>query len=371
MKELKVGILGGGQLARMLITTGHELGLDMHVLCPNIEEPAAQVCPHTHVGRPDSEADLTEFFRHVNFVTGESELLNTGLVKKALASANDKLPFKPGIDMLETIQDRLTQKELLKKFGIPTSPFVSWNGERTIEDLHKQFKTGFVIKKRRGGYDGYGTFVFKKNEPPDKKLPREPFGYIAEAFVPFRRELAFSVARNAQDEFAVFPLVETFQLNSRCLWVKGPAKQSSYNSLVSKIKKMMTKTDYTGILAVELFEHKGKLFVNELAPRVHNSAHYSMDALDLSQFEAHLRGVLGMPLRNPAPLGKGFAMVNLLGDDKSNHEVVLSREPFGRLHWYGKTELRAGRKMGHINTFGTTPDNALKAALKWRKGFRL
>lgn len=371
MKELKVGILGGGQLARMLVSTGHELGLDMHVICPNIDEPAAQVCPHTHVGKVDSEADLKEFFRHVDFVTVESEFLNTSLVKTALSSASNKLPFRPGIEMLETIQDRLTQKELLKKFGIPTSPFIAWNGERTIEELHSQFKNGFVIKKRRGGYDGYGTFVFKKNEPPNKKLPREPAGYIVEAFVPFRRELAFSVARNEHDEFSVFPLVETNQVDSRCFWVKGPTKQSSYKSLVGKIKKMMSKTAYTGILAVELFEHKGKLFVNELAPRVHNSAHYSMDALDLSQFEAHLRGVLGMPLRDPLPLSKGFAMVNLLGDDKSNHEVVLSREVLGRLHWYGKTELRAGRKMGHINTFGSSPDAALKIALKWRKGFRL
>lgn len=372
MKELKVGILGGGQLARMLITTGHELGLDMHVLCPGIQEPAAQVCTHTHVGRLDSEADLMEFFNHIDIATVESEFLNTGLVKKALHAATEgKLPFRPGLDILETIQDRLTQKEWLKKFGIPTAPFISWNGERTIEELHAQFKTGFVIKKRRGGYDGYGTFVYKKNQPPAKKLPREPFGYIVEAYIPFRRELAFSIARNQQNEFAVFPLVETFQVDSRCLWVKGPAKQARYSSLVSKIKKMMTQTHYTGVLAVELFEHKGRLFVNELAPRVHNSAHYSMDALDLSQFEAHLRGVLGLPLKNPVPLCKGFAMVNLLGDDKSKHDVTLSREPFGRLHWYGKSELRAGRKMGHINTFGSSPEAALKSALKWRKGFRL
>lgn len=366
--RLKVGILGGGQLARMLITAGNEMGFDMHVLCPSLSEPAAQVCTHVHIGRTDSESDMNEFLKHVDVVTVESEFINTGLVNKVIG----KLPFRPSTSILETIQDRLTQKELLKKFGIPTSPFVAWNGETTLSELRETFENGFVVKKRRFGYDGYGTFVCKKNDPiDDKLLKREPFGYIAEAFVPFRRELAFSIARNQQNEFAVFPLVESFQTNSRCLWVKGPTKHSQFSRMVGKFKKLMTKTQYCGILAVELFEHKGRLLVNELAPRVHNSAHYSMDALDLSQFEAHLRGILGMPLRNPSFLSKGFAMVNLLGDEKSKQDLHLSKDPMGRLHWYGKTELRPGRKMGHINTFAKSPDAALKIALQWRKGFRL
>jgi 5-(carboxyamino)imidazole ribonucleotide synthase len=363
---LKVGILGGGQLARMLVTAGNEMGFDMHVLCANIAEPAAQVCTHVRIGRTDSEADVNEFLKDVDIVTVESEFINTGMINKVIG----KIPFMPSVNLLETIQDRLTQKELLKKFNIPTSPFLAWNGEKSNEELRQHFKNGFVVKKRRFGYDGYGTFVVRKNDPMPS-LKRDPFGYIVEEFVPFRRELAFSIARNEQDEFAVFPLVESFQVNSRCFWVKGPTKHSKFSGIVAKFKKLMCKTQYCGILAIEMFEHKGRLLVNELAPRVHNSAHYSMDALDLSQFEAHLRGILGLPLRNPLALCKGFAMVNLLGDDKSSSEVHLAREPVGRLHWYGKSELRPGRKMGHINAFGKSPDVALKLALKWRKGFRL
>jgi 5-(carboxyamino)imidazole ribonucleotide synthase len=338
----------------------------MHVLCSNIAEPAAQVCTHVHLGRVDSENDVAEFLKHVDVVTVESEFINTGMINKVIG----KIPFRPSVNILETIQDRLTQKELLKKFGIPSASFVAWNGEKSNEELRREFKNGFVIKKRRFGYDGYGTFVVKKNDPMPS-LKRDPFGYIVEDFVPFRRELAFSIARNQQNEFAVFPLVESFQIDSRCFWVKGPTKHSRLSSIVGKFKKMMTKTQYCGILAVEMFEHKGRLLVNELAPRVHNSAHYSMDALDLSQFEAHLRGILAMPLRNPLALSKGFAMVNLLGDEKSSREVHLAREMMGRLHWYGKSERRPGRKMGHINTFAKSPEAALKLALKWRKGFRL
>lgn len=351
----------------MLVTAGNEMGFDMHVLCAQISDPAAQVCTHIHIGRPDSEDDVGEFLKHVDVVTVESEFINTVMMKKVIG----KTLFRPGLELLETVQDRLTQKELLKKFKIPTAPFAAWNTERPIESLQENFKNGFVIKKRRFGYDGYGTFVVKKKEtPPKHALKRDPFGYIVEEFVPFRRELAFSIARNGQNEFAVFPLVESFQVDSRCLWVKGPTRHSQFSRMVARFKKMMSETDYCGVLAVEMFEHKGRLLVNELAPRVHNSAHYSMDALDLSQFEAHLRGVLGWPLKNPVPLCKGFAMVNLLGDEKSKG-LSLSKDSLGRLHWYGKTELRAGRKMGHINTFASKPDQALKLALKWRKGFRL
>jgi 5-(carboxyamino)imidazole ribonucleotide synthase len=312
----------------------------------------------------DKKDDLANFLKNVDSATIESEFLNTTLVKEAI----EKTKFEPSLKILERLQDRLTQKHLLDEFSVPTSPFESWNGEISVDELAENFKKGVVLKKRRFGYDGYGTFVFKKGETGAVKS--DAFGYIAEEFVPFKRELAFSIARNQKNEFAVFPLVQTCQVNSRCFWVKGPVKHPKFKSLVNKFKKLLTGVDYRGILAVELFDSKGKLIVNELAPRVHNSAHYSMDALSMSQFEAHWRGILGWPLKNPEPLSKGFAMVNLLGEHPKA-EFRLSKNPSGRLHWYGKAENRVGRKMGHINTFGRSPDEALTSALKWRKEFTL
>jgi 5-(carboxyamino)imidazole ribonucleotide synthase len=362
---MQVGILGGGQLARMLILEAHRMGLNPHVLCANAEDPAAKVCANRFFGALDQIPTLSTFAKTVDALTVESEFLNTQVVSDSIKGKT----FEPQLAVLETLQDRLTQKQLLRDFGIPTAPFCAWNHESEIKDLFATFAFGFVLKKRRFGYDGYGTFVFKKTSAkPAPVVPADKNGFIAERFIPFKRELAFSLARNGKKQFAVFPLVETKQVNSRCLWVKGPIKHRKFTALVERFQKMMNKLDYRGLLAVELFEADGQLIVNELAPRVHNSAHYSLNALTLNQFEAHWRGVLNWPLKNPEPLAKGFAMVNLLGE---GGEIHLSEASLGWLHWYDKNENRLGRKLGHITVTGKSPEDALKTALKWRKGFQL
>jgi 5-(carboxyamino)imidazole ribonucleotide synthase len=362
---LKVGILGGGQLARMLAMDGFRLGLDVHVFAANINESGAQVCPHSQIGKVDDVGNVTSFLLDLPFATIESEFLDTKVLEASIGSTK----LHPVPKILEILQDRLTQKELLEKHNIATAPFQAWNKEVPAENLFKKFDDGFVLKKRRFGYDGYGTFVFRKTEPAPQ-VRHDPVGYIAEELIPFKRELAFSIARNENGDFAVFPLVETKQEDSRCVWVKGPVKHQEFDSIVTKFKQLLKKIEYCGILAVELFDHKGELLVNELAPRVHNSAHYSINALSMSQFEAHWRAVLNWPLKDPEPLERGFAMVNLLGEDP-RALIDLSSEAKGWLHWYGKQENRPGRKMGHLNTVGATADDALATALKWRKDFKL
>lgn len=361
----QVGVLGGGQLARMLLLEAYRLGLEPHVLCNHIDDPAAQVCPRVQIGSLDSSKDLKTFFTTLQWITIESEFLNTDEIEAIRTDAK----FAPRADILAKIQDRLSQKQLLDKFKIPTSPYAAWNKDVPIESFFEKFKDGFVVKKRRYGYDGYGTFILR-NKNESINIRHDPLGYIVEKFIPFEKELAFSIARNARGEFAEFPLVETHQVKSRCLWVKGPVIHEKFQSIVAQFKKLMSELDYQGILAVELFDSRGELLVNELAPRVHNSAHYSMNALSLNQFEAHWRAILDWPLSSPKVLTNGFAMVNLLGEDP-RAIVNLIAQPLGWLHWYGKQEIREGRKMGHINTVGATPDAALEAALSWRKGFRI
>jgi 5-(carboxyamino)imidazole ribonucleotide synthase len=362
----KVGILGGGQLARMLILEGHRLGLEMHVLCTSKNEPAAQVTSHVHIGTIDSLDDLNKFFKDLDAVTFESEFVDIGRITQ---SAFSDIHFFPNMQAIELVQDRLTQKQLLDDHDIPTA---AWLPVASNDDLRKaatKFKKGFVLKKRRFGYDGYGTYMIKKVSPQHEKLLLEtPAGFIAEEIIPFIRELATTAVRS-KSQLQFLPLVETKQVDSRCLWVRGPLSDKALTPLKKNITRLLGGLNYTGAIAFELFETKKGLLVNEIAPRVHNSAHYSLDGLNLSQFEYHLRAGLNWQLPPPASIAKGFAMVNLLGE--GNGQVKLSDIGAGKLHWYGKSDNRKGRKLGHITCLGATSDKALASALKWRKDFIL
>ena len=296
--SIKVGILGGGQLARMMILSGHKLGVEMHVLSKDPTDPAAQVTRHWHKGDPNDSKSLTEFFKHVDIVTFESEFLDADKVSDA--SRNTSTPVQPLPKIMGALQDRHTQKLTLVKYGLPTSSFTVVSSSEEAAQAWPQFTTGMVLKQRRFGYDGYGTIIIKRPEDIQiysAAIDKCPYGYVAEAFVPFKRELAISLARNKSGEVSVFPLVESLQVNARCFWVKGPVKNSRLKTLLGPAKKMLHGLNYQGVLTIELFDTGSRLLVNELAPRVHNSAHYSQDALDEDQFTAHLKGILNATLK--------------------------------------------------------------------------
>lgn len=362
----KVGLLGGGQLAQMLAQAAQPLGLPVSVLTASKTDPAALVCGDTVLGSLEDEADLKKFLTSLDAVTFESEFINSA---KLLACSPAGLHIFPNLNAVETIQDRLTQKQLLDRYKIPTSPWVGVAGREEFETARQKFSEGFVLKKRRFGYDGYGTYIFKNGQGDEKALNKGGHGFIAEKFVDFKKELAFGIARSRTHGSVILPLVESVQKHARCYSVVGPVKHPKLAALAKSISKMMTDLDYQGLLTIELFETvKGQLLVNELAPRVHNSGHYSQNALTCSQFEYHWRAGLDWPLPKVEVVRPGFAMVNLLGEGGN---VSLSKKALGALHWYGKTENRPGRKLGHINVLGKNPKAALKAAEAWRKDFRL
>lgn len=365
VKNQNLGILGGGQLARMLALAAHPLGIPVSVLTAQPSDPAALVCGQTQIGALEDENDLKRFLTTVGAVTFESEFVNIEKMKRCLPSG---LRVFPALDVIEAIQDRLTQKQLLNRYKIPTSPWLPVDNKKDLTLAHKRFPKGFVLKQRRFGYDGYGTFMFRDGEGDESALLKSSHGFIAEEFVPFQRELAFSLVRSRTYGSVSLPLVESVQRDSRCYSVCGPVEHPKLKSLEKRLRQLMDEVDYVGILAFELFATKSGLLVNELAPRVHNSAHYSQDALTCSQFEYHLRAGLDLPLPDVELLRKGFAMVNLLGE---GGRVELSRRPDGHLHWYGKNENRSGRKLGHINVLGPSPKSALKKAELWRKDFKL
>lgn len=367
---LRLGLLGGGQLARMLALKAHEMGLETRVLCPSESEPAAQVAGSWERGSPDSEADLRRFAKTVDILTIESEFHSGELLRRVVDRTST--PLFPAPESVSLWQDRASQKEALVKAGVPTAPFQVVRSAQQAEDFfHRQAK-GAVFKKRHGGYDGYGTFVARSVAELKKHLRNLDFrdgGFIAEAFIPFRRELAVVFARNPSGQIVRLPLVQTHQEDHRLDWLVGPVHHRGLDRLERRLRLLLKKIDYVGAIAFELFDTGSELLVNEVAPRVHNSAHYSLEALTLDQFSLHLRAILDEALEAPQVLTKSFAMVNLIGAGADKPAAPTVRR--GHLHWYGKSDCRAGRKMGHLTWVGRDAAQGLKTLIKERKGFRL
>lgn len=390
---VSLGILGGGQLARMLALEAHRLGLPVAVLSTKSDDPAAQVCGHWVKGDPTNRDDLKAFFEQCSAVTFESEFFDAGTI--AHASRDTGVAVYPNPELMEKIQDRKTQKAWLDESGVATAEWRALNSRSDAGALFAELGGAVVFKKRRGGYDGYGTFVVKSKKALaefvaqfDDKSWADSF--IVEKFVPFRRELAVIAVRDRSRTIVFLPWVESKQQDSRCLWVQGPlaptkALGARLKALESKIKRMLAKADYVGAIAFECFETtRGEILINELAPRVHNSGHYSLDTLSASQFVLHAQACLGLKIEAPRVLFAGFAMWNLLGakskSDASSAvhpengtlgKVVGSKAEGARVHWYGKDQARPGRKLGHLNTWANSPAAAMKlaerAAKQWKK----
>ena len=375
-----IGILGGGQLARMLLIKGHEMGLDLKVLTETPSDPAAQVTSNWTQGSPHNLQDLKSFLKAIDILTFESEFIDCKLLKQAIKeSKKNKLKVYPSIENMSLFQDRWSQKKLLQENGLRTSRFVKVDSSISFEKEAHKFSYIYVLKKRFGGYDGYGTFISKSKKDHLKisehlKFSNIEFSFIMEDFIPFKRELACQFFRGVKGEFFHLPLVESHQENSKCDWVIGPIEHPNFGSISHKIKSFMEAQNYTGTLAFEFFDYQDKLWINETAPRVHNSGHYSLNYPLGDQFSLHLKSISGsgLPVVNKKA-AYSFAMINLIGKTKNKIKFPINISGF--IHWYGKSENRPGRKMGHINYIDVfSAKNAyqlLKKALKERSKFNL
>ena len=370
----RIGILGGGQLARMLVIEGFKIGLEMHVMSRRSTDPAAQVTRYWHEGDVSNLSQLTEFFKKVDIVTIESEFMDENTLSQATRATGTAV--EPHPQLLSQLSDRLTQKQWLVDNKIPTAPFVAVRNAEDVRDFFKGHPGGIVLKKRRFGYDGYGTFIIRSSRDFDQWIAengQKAADFIAEEFIPFKRELAVQFAVNGRGEVLRYPVVEWKAQNSRCLWVKGPARGDSGTKLLLHVEKALKRGVFHGVIAFEIFEigagktHSKHWLINEVAPRVHNSGHYTIEATPTNQFQAHLRAILNLPLpKAPKLWSPGFAMWNLLG---TSFDVSDDFLPEVQIHWYGKTEARPGRKMGHITALGASGDAALKKLKKAIKGF--
>lgn len=341
-----IGILGGGQLGRMLALAAARLGMKTHIFCPDPESPAFDVTPLKTVAAYDDEDALAAFAASVDVVTYEFENVPA---KTAAFLANLK-PLRPGANALAVSQDRLAEKAFLTINRIPVAPFAAITDLDRLEAELEEIGTPAVLKTTRLGYDGKGQRIVRNME--DAALAWEllsPKPLVLEAFIEFEKEISVVVARNALGEVASFDPAENVHRDHILKTSTVPADITGKTAKKAGeiAKTIAAALDYVGVLGVEFFVLPGgKLLVNEIAPRVHNSGHWTEAVAITDQFEQHIRAVLNWPLGDPARMAD-VVMENLIGD-----EIAAIPERLGpaiKPHAYGKAESRRGRKMGHIN----------------------
>jgi 5-(carboxyamino)imidazole ribonucleotide synthase len=346
-----IGILGGGQLGRMLAVTGAELGFDVHIYDPEPDCPASRVAARSWAA-PWLDAGAVEGFAdRCDAITFEFE--NVPVETVAIASRVSKL--RPGARSLELTQDRLVEKNFINEAGASTVPYVAVESHADLDSAVTQLGYPIVLKTRRFGYDGKGqAWIRSAGDLKPAWLAIGEKSCIAEGAAPFRRELSLVAARGLDGSVQAYPLVENIHANGILAQTRAPAAdvapaiQAQAMEIASALGGDL---DHVGVFAVELFEMEGgKLLVNEIAPRVHNTGHWTMDACACGQFEQHMRAVAGWPLGDALPHSSAV-MTNLIGHDVdawSRH----AKDTKSRLHLYGKRMTREGRKMGHVTRLG-------------------
>jgi 5-(carboxyamino)imidazole ribonucleotide synthase len=340
-----IGILGGGQLARMLSVAAGRLGYRTHVFDPDPAAPAAHLAAgHTVAGYDDAEA-LRAFAARVGVVTYEFENVPAG----AARLLDGLCPLRPGPRALEIAQDRLTEKAFLAEAGLPPAPHLPVESAADLEAALRALGRPAILKSRRMGYDGKGQARIGPGE--DAAAAWAAIGEVPavlEAFVPFEREISVIVARGLGGEIATYPPGENTHdggilRRTRVPATVSPALAEEARAMAARLAEAL---GYVGTLGLELFVTGEGLLANEFAPRVHNSGHWTQDACTHCQFEQHIRAIAGWPLGPTAP-HSAAEMENLIGHDL-DRLPALAREG-ASIHLYGKAEVRAGRKMGHVN----------------------
>ena len=384
-KQNKVGSIGGGQLGLMLADAAVPLGYKPVILAENADAPAAQVHRDVIIGAVEDRCVLDSLFAQVDRVVFENEFVDCEKLEQAAGGA---IQFLPGLDVMRKIQDKLEQKILLRDLEIPSARYrvLDLMGDISVQlaKCFQEFPLGCVLKWSRLGYDGKGVLVL--NAHPEglgvassddlsevqrfcENAIRNRSSVYVEEKVAFQRELAVIGVFSIRGEFLSYPLVISEQKQGICYRVYGPAESFGVDSAQTVAAKnyayrIAKALGLYGSFGMEFFETaSGNLLVNEIAPRVHNTGHYTQDACDTSQFENHWRAVLGLKL-GEIHFSPGFAMLNILGPDI---EVCAPGYPLpelgssSHLHWYGKKKMRARRKLGHLNAVFDSPEEVKQA----------
>ena len=362
---VRLGIIGGGQLARMTAIAALPLGVEVIVFENNPHSPAARLSPDCIVGDWVDRDTLIKFAERCDVITLENEFVDAAALA-VLEKAGHKV--FPSAKCIAVTQDKFVQKAALQNAGIAVPNFSAVQSLAEIVAAGNNFSWPVVLKTRRNGYDGKGNFtLLSEADVPTgwQALGGGKNELMVEAWFPFVKELAVIVTRGQDGAVAVYPVVETIQRNHVCHVVKAPAQISDeLTKLAAALaKRAVEAVGGIGSFGVEMFlSATGELVINELAPRVHNSGHYTIEACDCSQFENHVRAVLGWPLGNPLMVAPAAVMVNLLGTKKTSGQPrgldAALRMNGARVHLYGKLMSGPGRKMGHITVLENSVDEA-------------
>jgi len=363
-----IGILGGGQLGYMLALAGYPLGLHFRFLDPSPEAPVGRIATRITAQFTDRRA-LKKFAAGLELVTYEFE----NVPVEAAVFLAELVPVLPPPAALEAAQDRLTEKHLFQKLGIATTEFAAVADCDALDSAVNRIGLPAILKTCRMGYDGKGQWILRKpedvlaakneltaansaarkhsgTEGADQSAP-----FLLERLIPFTRELSILAVRGRTGETAVYPLVENHHRGGILRLSLAPAPQldrALQHAAEDAARRVFDALQYVGVLAIEFFEHEGRLLANEMAPRVHNSGHWTIEGAITSQFENHLRAVVGLPLGSTNALGCS-AMLNLIGEVPDPAEVLTVRD--AHLHLYGKS-ARAGRKLGHVTLRAASPE---------------
>lgn len=353
-----LGILGSGQLARMSALAASDLGIQTHIYCSDSNtSPAEHVAAKTIKASLTNKAELSKFCQTCDVITLENEFID----QEILDFIDQNFPNKlfPTSKTFKMIGDKISEKENFRNAGIQVTPFKKVSSPEDIISFALTYKYPVVLKSSKGGYDGYGNTTIHSDEEALQKFKTLKGELLVEAFIPYEKELAILIARNQKGETVLYPVAHTLQEHHICHFVMIPAEVDY--KVEEKIKDYATTAIHAingvGIFAFEFFLTKnGELYLNESAPRPHNSGHYSLEGCVTSQFHNHIRSVFNLPLGQTKLRSPDVVMLNLLGTKNAPAELspildFLSIKD-GHLHLYGKTQSKVGRKMGHFTLLG-------------------
>ncbi len=356
----RVGVIGGGQLAWMMADAAQKLGIELVVQTPSGGDPAVSIAQEIVFAAVD-DANATEILaKKCDVITFENEFVNLDALS---VLEKQGVCFRPRLNALTPLLDKYHQRCYLRDLGLAVPQFFAVEETENLKSQIEYLGFPVVLKSRRHGYDGQGTFIIPDLAALEEKLSYELITktanrslFLLEEFIPFEKELAVIAGRSVDGEILTYPVVETQQEQQVCRRVIAPAEilPNQVAEIQAIAHTLLNSLKVVGVFGIELFlAADGKVLVNEIAPRTHNSGHFSLDACETSQFEQQLRAVCGLSLGNPTLQCAGAVMVNLLGYENSDSDYQSQRQqiaeiPQAHVHWYGKTQSRPGRKLGHV-----------------------
>jgi 5-(carboxyamino)imidazole ribonucleotide synthase len=365
-----LGLLGGGQLAKMTAQEAYKMGLRVAVIEHGADSPAGMMTKKEFPGGWKNPEDLEAFIQASDIITLENEFIDPDILD---VIAERRLVF-PTPDTMRLVQDKFIQKQTFAAVGVPTPHFAEITSKQDLVDFGQKHGYPFVAKTRKFGYDGYGNATIKRETEIDMVWRRfmegeDPRPLLAESFVTFTKELAVMVARNKRGEIAVYPCVQTIQQGHICVTVLAPAPiEPELQKRAQEIAVACVETiNGVGVFGIEMFlTTDDQIVFNEIAPRPHNSGHYTIEACHTSQFENCIRAVTNLPLGSADMRVPAACMINLLGERTGSgipdSVIEMLKVNDVALHLYGKKDVRMGRKMGHLTATGATVDEAFQRA---------